>query len=352
MATWGKHWRTKHDLGRGYATWDWIVGESWLQDRPHLTGIPQHIQAHIFRRADEALAALDAQLGEHERDSGRSLVKIFLWYRMVYLQDAVFMRPLHRSVYDQFPEFASPAFTEWFEQVWTPHVLRLHEEALERLRIAREKPVGGTQLESMLAAQSQHMMQSWQAEFQKLKHAAHNLVPGSPVSHVDAAVIIRSAEKLGADFDAASSALQQQPEQPAPPAAPVARLEFPSADESRVAFSGSGHPQVLWKELTVGLHEGATPLLDRLDPTTFNLRRSFTWQDPKGAKPGKTRKAWGGRKPAMQDIFRQCDPSLRGAELHTQGLPYLDQLMKAMEQQSCASLEVFYKNKGFQQLAS
>ena len=363
-AGWGKDWRHKHDLGRGYATWDWIVAASWVKERPHLTGIAQHIQAHLFHEVEAAQIALDARLGEHERSSGRSVVKLQYWYRMVVLQDAVFQRPLHPRVYEHFPLWDSPVFTEWFEQVWTPHVLALHEQGLQRLRVARDRPVGGMQLQEMLAVQGERLMQSWQAELQKLGTAAHNLVPGSPTEHVDHAVIMRSVEKLRQEMQAASDAAHQQSrpqeEPPASASDPVAQLDFSAADSPKVPFSNSQSPHMLWKELTIGLHDGSVPLLDHLDLHTFNLQQGFSWAEPPGKKPsGYTRKAWGAKKHAILEIFRRCNPALRGSDLHAQGLPTLQLMQQAMQKQNCHSVETFYKKRNepgsawsaFQQLA-
>ncbi|KAK9817490.1 hypothetical protein WJX74_006065 [Apatococcus lobatus] len=327
---WGALWRKFHNLGMDTVqTWEYILQEPWLESHPHLTGIAEHVRGTLFQGADAAKAAVEARLGKGEKDSALSVAEMFLYMRMVFLQNAVFLRPLHpqHPLFAQHPLFKNRLFEEWFMLVWTPCISRRRRDAEEALRLAREQPLGITQMRELLGE-------------------IHAAKPGSP-EHERATQ--RIMDSLRKSTEEADRRLQQERR--------VAAGEpMPQPDFSMAAPAKPGPPQasftpcndirLLWGELTLG-REGSPPLLDRLDPRTFDLRRPmYTWAPaPGGKKPDFWKHQWGKVKPTLLDIFRRCDQQQRGAALRTQGMRLVEAVEKAMEGRT-DSLELFGKKKG------
>ncbi len=327
-AYWGPDWRQLHNNGMDTAAaWDFIEAEQWVKSHPHLTGIAGHICSTLFQGADAAKAAVEARMQKGEKDSALSVSAMLLYLRIVFLQNSVFQRPIHpqHPLYTRHPLFGSRLFEEWFVLVWTPHVQKCRRQAEQQLAIAREPPVGTTQMRDLL-------------------REAMAAQPGSP-EHERATQRIMESLKKATDE---AERHQQQQQRQVRAAQPMHQPDFGSAadacglPQASFARGNCNSIALLWEEVSMG-RGGSAPFLDCLDPGTFNLRRGFTWAPPPGGSGASFWKhAWGGVKPALFDIYSRCGAGLRGEELYDAGLPYVRAVEKAMEGDT-SSLELFGK---------
>ena len=331
-AYWGADWRQKHSNGMGtMAAWKFIEAEPWLGSHPHLTGIAEHIRGNVMQGADAAKAAVEARLQQGEKDSALSVAVMFLYLRMVFLQNSVFQRPLHpeHPLYRQHPVFSSTLFEEWFALVWAPHVRECRRQAERQLMIASETPLGPTQMRELLR-EAREAEPGSQEEQRATQHIMDSLPKAT-----------EGAECLQQERQAQAAQRMQQPDFGAGAKAKVGPLGVSFRREN------INDIELLWEELSVGIG-GSAPFLDHLDPRTFNLRRGVAWASPPGGSGASFWKhAWGGVKPVLFDIFTRSSAgrALRGEELHDAGGRYCAAVKEAMKDRT-ASLELFARNKG------
>lgn len=125
-------WQKLHFLGRSWATWQWLE-----DNHPDKAAF---ITSHLFSGAEQAKRDLDERgVG---RCSTRNFVAMCHWLRIVFIQDAVFLRPTRSShpVFSKHPLFLDAGFVSWFEHVWSPYVLHQHRQGSEQVRRHDQMP--------------------------------------------------------------------------------------------------------------------------------------------------------------------------------------------------------------------
>lgn len=125
-------WQKLHFLGRSWATWQWLE-----ENHPEWAAF---ITSNLFAGAEQAKVDLDAR--KVGRCSTRNFIAICHWLRVVFLQDAVFLRPTrgNHPVFSKHPLFRDSGFVSWFDNVWSPYVRQKHQDGLEQLRRHDQMP--------------------------------------------------------------------------------------------------------------------------------------------------------------------------------------------------------------------